>query len=300
MQHDAEGRFLHARGPLRFLDSETDFGSAKFVVIGAPLDVTGTFRAGYRDGPTAIRVASSQLETYSFRYSLDADEVPIHDIGDLNVGFDVNQGVKIIEDTVAQVRSSGKIPLLLGGEHTITFGGFLGSGADKLVVFDAHLDLRDEYQGMTISHATWLRRLSEKVHSDRILIVGGRATSSEEIASKPDGLRILRSADLRSLGDELVKWVSDAESCYLSVDMDFFDPAYAPGVGNPEPEGSSPSDFFDLLSLTKKPMVLGADVCEVIPTLDPSGITSILASKVLLELVSLVSSKDLAQGHGSI
>jgi len=285
---------------LRFLDSETEFGSAKFVVIGAPLDVTGTFRAGYRDGPTAIRVASSQLETYSFRYSLDADEVPIHDIGDLNVGFDVNQGVKIIEDTVAQVRSSGKIPLLLGGEHTITFGGFLGSGADKLVVFDAHLDLRDEYQGMTISHATWLRRLSEKVHSDRILIVGGRATSSEEIASKPDGLRILRSADLRSLGDELVKWVSDAESCYLSVDMDFFDPAYAPGVGNPEPEGSSPSDFFDLLSLTKKPMVLGADVCEVIPTLDPSGITSILASKVLLELVSLVSSKDLAQGHGSI
>ena len=300
MRHDAEGKFLHARGPLRFLGSEADFGSAKFVVIGAPLDVTGTFRSGYRDGPTAIRVVSSQLETYSFRYSLDADEVPIHDIGDLNVGFDVNQGVKIVEDTVAQVRSSAKIPLVLGGEHTITFGSFTGSGADKIVVFDAHLDLRDEYQGMALSHATWLRRLSEKVDPNRILIIGGRATSSEEMASKPDDVRILRSADPRPLGDELVKWVSDAKSCYLSVDMDFFDPAYAPGVGNPEPEGFSPSDFFDLLSLIKKPTVLGADVCEVIPTLDPSGITSILASKVLLELVSLVSSKDFAQGHSSV
>lgn len=286
---------MHARGPLSFLGSEADFDSAKFIVIGAPLDVTGTFRPGYRDGPTAIRMASSQLETYSFRYSLDAEDVPIHDIGDLNVGLDVNQGVEIIEDTVAQVRSSAKIPLVLGGEHTITFGSFLGSGADKLVVFDAHLDLRDEYQGMAMSHATWLRRLSERAGPDRILIVGGRATSSGELKSKPDGVRVLRSSDLQHLGDELVKWVSDGRSCYISADMDFFDPAYAPGVGNPEPEGFSPSDFFDLLSFIKKPNIVGADVCEVVPSLDPSGITSILASKVLVELVSLVSSKDLAQ-----
>lgn len=295
MRGKSGDKFLHARGPLSFLGCETDFDGAKFVVMGAPLDVTGTFRTGYRDAPTAMRTASYQLETYSHRHSFDAEDAPIHDIGDLNVGFDAYQGVKVVEDSVAQVRSSAKIPLLLGGEHTIAFGGFLGSGADKLVVFDAHLDLREEYQGTLMSHATWLRRLSERVSPDRIMVVGGRATSSDELASKPDGVKVLRRPEPRFASDELVSWVSDGRSCYVSVDLDFFDPAYAPGVGNPEPEGASPSEFFDLLSLLKGSEIAGADVCEVIPSLDPSGITSILASKVLLELVSLVSSKDLVK-----
>jgi agmatinase len=292
-QHD--NRFLHVRPSVSFLDSETGFSEAKFVVVGAPLDVTGTFRTGYRGAPLAIRAASAQIETYSHRYSFDAESATVHDLGDITVGFDVPSAVRFIEETVAQIRSHQKIPIILGGEHTVTLGSFLGSGADRLVVFDAHMDLREEYQGVTLSHATWLRRLSERISPSRILIVGARATSHDELASVPLGINIIHSDDLQSKENEFVDWVENARDCYMSLDLDYFDPAYAPGVGNPEPGGSSPDDFFRLLSRLRRPRIVGLDVCEAIPGLDPSGITSVLATKVVVELLSLISVKDLTE-----
>lgn len=265
------------------------------MVVGAPLDVTGTFRSGYRDAPLSIRRASSQIETYSWRYSHDAEHSAIHDLGDLVMGSDVFQAISVVEESTAQIRTSSKIPLVLGGEHTVTFGSFLGSGADKLLVFDAHMDLRDEYQGATMSHATWLRRLVEKTSPDRVMIVGARATSSEELSSDTPKVRIVRSFESGAGKSEFVDWVDDGSSCHVSVDMDFFDPAYAPGVGNPEPEGATPSQLFDLLASLRRPKVVGVDVCELVPSLDPAGISSVLASKVLVELISLISVKHLAQ-----
>ena len=278
-----------------FLSSETGFSEAKFVVVGAPLDVTGTFRTGYRDAPLAIRAASAQIETYSSRYSFDAESAPICDLGDIAVGLDVSDAVRFVEETVAQIRANQKIPIVLGGEHTITLGSFLGSDADRLVVFDAHMDLRGEYQGMTLSHATWLRRLSERISPSRILIVGARATSHDEFATMPPKVNIMHSDDLQDKENEIVDWVENGNGCYISLDLDYFDPAYAPGVGNPEPGGPSPNDLFNFLSHLRKPKVVGLDICEAIPRLDPSGITSILASKVVIELVSLISVKDLVQ-----
>lgn len=295
MRVQPNDRFLHVRPPVSFLDSETSFSDAKFVIVGAPLDVTGTFRTGYREAPTAIRVASSQIETYSRRYSFDAENVKVHDLGDIGVGFDVHSAVRYIEETVAQIRSNQKIPVVLGGEHTVTFGSFLGSGADRLVVFDAHMDLRDEYQGVTLSHATWLRRLSERVPLDRILVVGARATSHDELASVPAGISIIHSDEIHGRENDFVNWIEKARDCYISLDLDYFDPAYAPGVGNPEPCGSSPDDFLDLLSRLRKPRIVGLDICEDIPRLDPSGITSVLATKVIVELLSLISVKHLSK-----
>jgi len=277
------------------MDSEVSFREAKFVVVGAPLDATGTFRPGYRYAPFAIRSASSQIETYSWRFSFDAGRSLIHDLGDLAVGSDVGRAVQLIEESVSQIRAASKIPLVLGGEHTVTLGSFLGSHADRLIVFDAHTDLRDEYQGIRLSHATWLRRLSERVPRGRILVIGGRATSSDELASRPHDVRVIRWSGVGSVSSDLSKWAGDGSGCYLSIDLDFFDPAYAPGVGNPEPEGASPAEFFQLLASLEKPRLVGADVVEVVPNLDPSGITSVLASKILVELISLISVKNLTQ-----
>lgn len=295
LREQPDDSFLHVRPSVSFLDSETGFSEAKFVVVGAPLDVTGTFRTGYRDAPMAIRAASSQIETYSSRYSYDAESATLHDLGDINVGFDVSSAVRFIEETVAQIRSNQKVPIILGGEHTVTLGSFLGSGAERLVVFDAHMDLREEYQGVTLSHATWLRRLSERISPARILIVGARATSHDELTSLPTGINIMHSAEIRDKENDFVNWIEDAKDCYISLDLDYFDPAYAPGVGNPEPGGSSPDDLFRLLSRLKKPRIVGLDVCEVVPRLDPSGITSVLATKVVIELLSLISVKHLSK-----
>ncbi len=271
---------------MAFGGAQTDLDKSDFVVIGAPLDSTGTFRTGYRDAPTAIRTASSQVEQYSYRFSVDASKANTHDMGDLVLGPDPIQSTTVVKQTVHQIRAKSKIPIILGGEHTIAFGAFLGSEADRLIVFDAHMDLRDEYLDTKFSHATWLRRLLEKIDPKRVLQIGIRSTSEDELASNPPRIESISSEMLTARRFEgLRNWIKPGLKCYLSIDMDVFDPPYAPGVGNPEPEGISPTNFFDCLKEFTGVEIVGFDVCEVIPKYDPSGITAILASKVILEIL---------------
>jgi len=179
MNEHGNGGFLYVYPAMAFGGTQTDFEKSSFVVVGAPLDSTGTHRTGYREAPMVIRAASAQVEQYSFRFSVDASKGKVHDLGDLLLGPDPMHSVGIIEQTVRQIRAGSRIPVILGGEHTITYGAFMGSEADRLIVFDAHMDLRDEYLYTKFSHATWLRRLVEQVDPKKILHVGARATSED-------------------------------------------------------------------------------------------------------------------------
>lgn len=142
------------------------FEKADYIVFGVPFDVTSTYRTGARFGPNAIRQASLNIETYSFRTSIDVEDLKLHDLGDLHVSTDTAKTLEKIELVAKDLLEIGKIPVTIGGEHTITLGCIKGLGrkAQKTAIlsFDAHLDLRNEFMDLKLSHTTFLRRINEQ------------------------------------------------------------------------------------------------------------------------------------------
>jgi agmatinase len=273
--------------------SNRSYEEAKFLVVGVPLDVSGTYRTGYRFAPMYIRQAAAQIEFKSLRYENELSDRDIFDLGDIALGSNLESNLKDIENSMLELRNEKKIVAIIGGEHTITYSTFMGLKAERIIIFDAHFDLRNEYAGMRFSHATWLRRLLENIDTEDVLIVGARATSFDETSSNPPKVPHVNPLQLRSEEINFIKdWFKKDKKYYISVDMDCFDPAYAPGVGNPEPEGISPTTFFDfLLKYVSQLDIVGFDVNEVVPQYDLSGITSVLAAKVILEIINMILSK---------
>ncbi|MBO3800818.1 MAG: agmatinase [Candidatus Brockarchaeota archaeon] len=273
--------------------SNKNYEEAKFLVVGIPLDLSGTYRTGYRFAPIHIRQAAAQIEFKSLRYNREVSERDIFDLGDIILGSNLETSLKDIKNSMLELKGEEKIVATIGGEHTITYSTFMGLEAERIIVFDAHFDLRNEYAGMRFSHATWLRRLLENINVEDVLIVGARATSIDEISSNPPNVLYVNPLQLRSEEINFIKdWFKRDKKYYISIDMDCFDPAYAPGVGNPEPEGITPTVFFDFLSKYVSQLnIVGFDVNEVVPPYDLSGITSVLAAKVILEIFNMIISK---------
>jgi len=275
-----------------FSGFQKNFEEADYVVLGVPFDVTSTYRTGARFGPAAIREASLNIETYSFRSGIDVEELRIHDMGDLNVSTDTEQTLERLAKVVGEILVAGKTPILIGGEHTVTLGvlnGF-GSKASKMAIlsFDAHLDLRDEFMGLRVSHATFMRRLNEQLKPAKIVEVGTRAVCKEELdyAGKA-GIEFITAQQIRGEGAEqtlkiLKRKLADVKSVYISVDMDVLDPAYAPAVQNPEPDGLDSHTLLDILCGVCDKRVVGLDVVEVAPSYD-NGVSAIQAAKVVFE-----------------
>ena len=276
---------------------------ARIVILGVPYDSTSSYRPGSRFGPNVIRLAAANVESYSLRAGLDVDEIDgIYDWGDLVVTHDVKTTLKRVTDAVADIISVKKFPLILGGEHTITYGVINGleehvSNAFTLVVFDAHLDLRNEYPpGDPLTHATVLRRIHESFRSkiDKIIILGMRAVSKEEInylQQNKGELLAITSLDIMQEKEEPLSVLDTlrGKDMYLSIDVDVVDPAFAPGVSNPEIEGIDPSHLLDLLKLVfeKCRRIIGADIVEYNPVYDKSGVTAVLVAKLIYEIVAM-------------
>ena len=169
-----------------FSGMQKTFDEAKYVIFGVPFDGTSSYRTGARFGPNAIRQASLNIETYSFRSGVDLEDLAIYDAGDLHVSSDIQKTVDMTHLVVEDIMAAGKMPVVLGGEHTITFGIVKGFGikAAKTAVisFDAHLDLRFEFLGSTLSHTTFMHLISEKVKPAKIIEVGTRSVCKEEVA----------------------------------------------------------------------------------------------------------------------
>ena len=268
------------------------FEKADYIILGVPFDVTSTYRTGARFGPNAIRQASLNIETYSFRTGIDVEDLKLHDLGDLHISTDTEKTLKRTALVIKDLLETRKTPVTIGGEHTITLGVMKGLGekASKtaIVSFDAHLDLRNEYMGLKLSHTTFMRRINEKVKPGKIIEVGTRAVCKEELDySKKAGIefftvRQIRKEGSQRIAEQLREELPRYRNVYLSIDMDVLDPAYVPAVQNPEPEGIETHTLFDILYGVCDKRVAGFDVVEIAPNYD-YGASAIQGAKTIFE-----------------
>lgn len=269
------------------------FEEAKYIICGVPLDSTSTYRTGARFGPEAIRQASLNIETFSLRSEEDLEEVPIHDVGNLHMSANPKETINMLKLIVQDIAAAGKIPVTIGGEHTITLGIMQGLGekAKKTAVvsFDAHLDLRTEFAGLKLSHTTFMQLINEKVKPAKIIEVGTRSVCREELEyAKKAAIDFIPTQQIKREGtrkilESLKEKLEPYENIYLSVDMDVLDPAFAPAVQNPEADGISTGDLIDLTCGLCDKRVIGFDNIEIVPAYD-QGISAIAAAKVMFEM----------------
>ncbi len=272
-----------------FLGATRSFEAGSPVLFGAGYDGTTSFRPGTRFGPDAIRQVSEGLETYSPRLDADLEDVRLVDAGNLDVSFGSPEpAVRQVADAVEEVLDGGGHPVMLGGEHSLTAGAVRGAlrlHPDLVVIqLDAHADLRADYLGEAYSHACAMRRCLDVLGpgDDRLLQVGIRSGTREEFDEmRRAGRYVAPNADALA---ERVASVSD-RPVYLTVDLDVFDPACFPGTGTPEPGGIDWPRFAALLDVLAELRVVAADVMELAPNFDPTGVSSVLAAKVVRELV---------------
>jgi len=275
-----------------FSGFQKPFEKADYIILGIPFDVTSTYRTGARFGPNAIRQASLNIETYSFRTSIDVEDLKLHDLGDLHISTDTEKTLERIEMVIKDLLEAEKTPAIIGGEHTITLGVVKGLGdkASKtaIVSFDAHLDLRNEFMGLKLSHTTFMRRINEKLKPGKIIEVGTRAVCKEELDyTKKAGIEFFTVKQIRKEGsqriaEQLREKLARYRNVYLSIDMDVLDPAYAPAVQNPESEGIETHTLFDILYGICDKRVMGFDVVEIAPNYD-QGTSAIQGAKTIFE-----------------
>jgi agmatinase len=254
------------------------------LILGVPLEATTTFRAGTREGPTAIREASWHLEDYELLDGRDILEVPFSDLGDLELSASLQDSLALIEEATGELARQGKAPLLLGGEHLITWPAVkaLQEGHPQglhLVAFDAHLDMAPGPPG----HASVLRFVAELLGPERVFLFGVRSGSRPEAAYVAER-GILHSPTLP--GRELLERLQ-GQPLYISLDMDCLRPWEAPGVSNPEPAGGLDAQGLleSLRALAQRAHIVGADLVELCPPYDPGGITALLGARLLRELL---------------
>lgn len=287
-----------------FSGFQKEFEGSDYIVIGVPFDVTSTYRSGARFAPAAIREASLNIETHSFRSGIDIENLKIHDAGDLHVSGDLNETLKRLEFACGDVLKHGKTPVLIGGEHTITLGAARSLKPDFTILsFDAHLDLRGSYMGLKTCHATFMRRINEALKPKKIIEVGVRAVCKEELsyASEAGNIIYITSQQIREMGVKTVsRKIRDLlEGCkqiYLTIDVDVLDPAYAPAVQNPEPDGLSTHILLNMLSKICDARITVFDVVEVAPHYD-NGVTAIVAAKIIFEVLSYIHKSRLKEKH---
>ncbi len=284
-------REFYVSPALLFSGYQKTFKEANYVILGVPFDVTSTYRTGARFAPTAIREASLNIETYSFRAGIDIEDLKMHDLGDLHVTGDAVETLKRIEQVVKELLDARKVPVLIGGEHTITFGAARAVGRDFAILdFDAHLDLRNEYMNQKISHTTFMRRINEQVKPTKIVEVGTRAVCKEELDyAKKAGINFITAQQIRKGGVEqtskkIKNLLTDIKKIYLTVDLDVLDPAFAPAVQNPEPDGLCAHTLYDLLHDVCDERTIAFDVVEVAPPYD-NGVSAIQAAKTIFEIL---------------
>lgn len=269
-----------------FLEARDSYDQARIVLFGAPLDITSSFRRGSGEAPPAVRAASQGLEDYSPLLDRELEECAFHDAGDLLLPpGNLKAALGRIGQACRLIASDGKIPFMLGGEHLVTLPAVeaISGLAPGLAVlqFDAHADLRDDYLGERLSHATVLRRICEAVGGKSVYQFGIRSGTREEFQYGRAHTNFFpheAAGALRSCLPGL-----KGRPVYVTIDMDVLDPAYAPGAGTPEPGGIQPAEVFEVLAMLRELQVAGCDIVEMAPPHDPSGITAVLAAKIARE-----------------
>lgn len=287
-----ENLYLHTSKVDSFSGFSKPLDEARYVIVGVPFDRTSTYRAGSRFAPRAIREASLNIETFSLRTGIDIEDVPMHDAGDLHIVDEATETLRRLSLVTKDILRAEKMPVLMGGEHTITLGSVRSLPKSVGVVsLDAHGDLRDEYGGGKLSHATVLRRISEVVGTDGVFVCGVRALCKEEMEFiEKNRIHHLSPWEMREMGiskvaQHITEFSRKFAHVYLTVDTDVLDPAFAPGVANPEFDGISPSELISVTSAVAKERMIGFDLVEVCPNYD-TGATAVAAARVMFEVIA--------------
>lgn len=266
-----------------------DLKNPLLTIFGVPYDGTTSYRPGTRFAPNAIREAFLNVEAYSHRLGVDVERLPIRDAGNLAKQNEPEAMVGAVSKIAKELFAAGEKFCMLGGEHSLTGGSFVNAPkGTALVVFDAHFDLRNEWEGSRLSHACYLRRVTEKVSPAVVAHVGGRAATEKEWElSKGLGLVLSpREANGPAGLRRFSHFLSGFKSVYVSIDIDGLDPAFAPGTGTPEAAGLTTTALLDLLYALKGRRVVAFDIMEVSPPYD-NGSTVVAAARFMNELAAL-------------
>lgn len=276
-----------------FIGCESSFEEASIVLYGAPFDSTTSFRPGARFGPAAMRHESFGLETYSPYQDRDLMDISVFDSGDLELCFGSSEmALADIQKRAEEILEADKFPLLLGGEHLVTLAAVRAVAAKypdlHIIHFDAHADLRDDYLGARLSHACVLRRCHDLLGDGRIYQFCIRSGEREEFrfAAQHTDFHPLSFDGL----EETVRELKEKNvPIYFTIDLDCLDPAAFPGTGTPEAGGVTFLELLEAIRMVAQANVVGADVNELAPMLDASGVSTATACKVLRELLLAIA-----------
>ena len=277
-----------------FMGAQREIDQCRVSLLGVPYDGTCCFRPGARFGPSAVREYSYGIETYCPQLNLDLEDINFADIGSLDVPLgEAKLTLDYIRDATNILLKNNLKPLIIGGEHSITSGvikSIITNYPDLIMLqLDAHADLRDEWLGSKFSHACTMKRCLEILPSKKIFQIGIRSGTKSEFLEMNNSKRLIQHTlgeNAKSLEEALKSF--KGRPIYLTFDLDWFDPSVMPGTGTPEPGGYFWGDFAAIIDVIKSHNLIGADVVELSPKLDNTGISSILAAKVIRSLIMLL------------
>ncbi len=264
-------------------------------LYGVPYDGTTSFKPGARFGPASIRQVSNSIETYCPQLQIDLEEIKFVDFGELNIPYGAPEPViQAVKTSTKEVLKLGLKQLILGGEHSISAGAI--SAISKLypdlvlIQLDAHADLRNEWLGNRHSHACAMRRCLEVLPSKNLFQVAIRSGTKQEFEELEVSKRLVTLTPGQP-ATNLSKALNPhlGQPIYLTMDLDWFDPSVLPGTGTPEPGGFHWQDFAAVIDAIRPHQLVGADIVELSPQLDPTGISSVLAAKVTRSLLMLLN-----------
>ena len=271
---------------------ESDFSDAELVILGAPFDGTTSFRPGARFAPSQMRIESVGIETYSPYFDADLTDFKICDYGNLLLPFGTTErALQLIQEQARTIFRQDKKLLIIGGEHLVSLPAIMEAKRkyhDLVVIhFDAHTDLREDYMGEPLSHATVIRRVWELLGDRRIWQFGIRSGAREEFYWAKEGHTILQMHNFTGLAKAIVEIAN--RPVYLTIDLDVLDPSILPGTGTPEAGGVSFLDLVNALQEVSGLKIIGSDLVELSPHYDQSGTSTAVACKVWRELAIALS-----------
>lgn len=276
------------KGPFldrNWMGQNPDYNSSEIVMLGLPFDGTVSYRPGSRFAPEQIRLASWGLEEYSPIFDKELKDVNFHDAGDLEFPLgNTYKSLEIIEQNVEDIYRDGKRVFAIGGEHLVTLPEIKAVSKfckDLAVVhFDAHTDLREQYLGEEMSHSAVIRHISKIVGAENIKQIGIRSGMKDEFEfMRRHNTLCKKYSDLDVLQNKKI---------FVTVDLDVLDPSVMPGTGTPENGGMQFNELMQWFEYLKKFDIIGADVVELAPDYDASGVSTAAASKVIRELLMVM------------
>ncbi|WP_040206868.1 agmatinase [Neobacillus jeddahensis] len=284
-------RFDEAYSGNVFIKSHPNFEESQVVLYGMPMDWTVSYRPGSRFGPARIREVSIGLEEYSAYLDRELDEVKYFDAGDIPLPFgNPQRSIDMIEEYIDQILAAGKFPLGMGGEHLVSWPvmkAVYKKYPDLAIIhFDAHTDLREEYEGEPLSHSTPIRKIAEHIGPKNVYSFGIRSGMKEEFQwAKENGMHISKFEVLEPLKEILPTLAG--RPVYVTIDIDVLDPAHAPGTGTVDCGGITSKELLASIHAIARSEVnvVGGDLVEVAPIYDPSEQTANTASKLIREML---------------